>query len=145
MLTITTTRITSAVEPKRPPEGTCVDIIGGTYKGHIGHVSRYTNKRVVLKMYPALGGPAAKKTINKEVTIKQDNIRARKNSFDTDESPSNQSKRSSTHDDFLSDPQLTLLAGLVALPIKFSSECNKSVKENFLLLVKELIEASDLE
>lgn len=89
-------------------------------------------------MYPSLGGPGAKKTVNKEVTIKPENTRARKTCFDTDESPSND-------DDFLSDPELALLARLVALRIKCSSECTESVKKNFLLLVKELIEASDLE
>jgi hypothetical protein len=41
------TTITSAVEHNAlHPVGTVVDVIGGTYEGHIGSVKRYTAKRV---------------------------------------------------------------------------------------------------
>jgi len=60
------------------PAGTVVDVIGGTYEGHIGRVKRYTAQRVVITLYPALGRSGSKKTINKEVTIKTTNVKARK-------------------------------------------------------------------
>jgi hypothetical protein len=87
MLTTTTTT-TRPVESHTPyPAGTVVDIIGGSYDGHIGRVKRYTAQRVVINLYPALGRAGSKQTINKQVTIKKTNVKARKSEPEEDESP----------------------------------------------------------
>jgi hypothetical protein len=109
------TTTTSGVEPDaRHPVGTVVDVIGGVYEGHIGTVKRYTAMRVVIKLYHGLARKGSKKTINKEVTIKTTNVKARKSEPEGDESPtpSNNVKGMSDEESFL------LLAKLVASEIK---------------------------
>jgi hypothetical protein len=129
---LTTTTTARAVEPNTPHLvlGTVVDVIGGSYEGHIARVKRYTDHRVVISLYPGLSKVGSKKTKNKEATIKPSNIKAR--NLETSIKPS---KIENTSD----DESLFLLAGLVALQIKKQQPgCTTRIIENrFLKWVKE--------
>jgi hypothetical protein len=171
MLTTTTTT-TIQVEAHTPhPAGTVVDVIRGTYEGHIGRVKRYTAQRVVITLYPALGRLGSKKTINKEVAIKKTSVKARKLDIEStydDESlmkPSNIKARKlgieSTYDDeslmkpsnikarklgiesTFEESSLFLLASLVASEIERQQpDCKSFYKNSFLTRLNELLEGT---
>lgn len=145
MLTKTTT-ITRAVEPHTLyPAGTVVDVIGGTYEGHIGRVKRYTPQRVVISLYPALGQAGSKKTLNKEVTIKASNTKGRElemESTSDDSSPKNSNIKARKFD-ASDDESLFLLASLVASQIKRQpADCTTGIKNSFFKRVNKLLEGA---
>jgi len=149
MLTTTTTT-TIQVEAHTPhPTGTVVDVIRGTYEGHIGRVKRYTAQRVVITLYPALGWSGLKKTINKEVTIKKTSVKARKMDIEStydDESlikSSNIKARKLDIESTFEESSLLLLASLVASEIERQQpDCKTCYKNSFLKRLNELLEGT---
>jgi hypothetical protein len=147
MLTTTTT-ITRAVEHHTVhPAGTVLDIIGGTYEGHIGRVKRYTAQRVVIKLYTALGRAGSKTTLNKEVTIKASNTKAR--ALETESTPDDETSLKNSNikarkfDIASDDESLFLLASLVASQIKRQpADFTTGIKNSFFKRVNKLLEGA---
>jgi hypothetical protein len=144
------TRTIRQVEPDTEyPDRTFVDVIGGDYQGHIGRVKRYTAKRVVITLYPTLGGAGAKRTINTEVTIKKTNVRVDLEPESTHDDESLMMKRYNIHgrkldiENTSDESMLMLLASLVASQINQQEpDCTTSLKKNLFILVNELIRAT---
>jgi hypothetical protein len=126
------------------PVGTVIDVVGGVYEGHIGRVKRYTAQRVVIALYPALGRSGAKQTLNKEITIKASNTKARAletESTSDDESSIESSIKHSNIKATADDESLCLLASFVASQIKRQrSDCTTLIKKRLLQRVNELLE-----